>query len=382
MERVHRLKKSDGLESEKVGAKLFRYFAGGNTAKGFYSLYDDNLRGLDRVFILSGKSSAEKSHLMGLLLNEWTGREFDIEVIHRANDPDAVEGFLIRDFGFGIVDGDPPRVIGKNYMGDDWETIDLDVMLQPSIKQDQLEKLMERRNQALAGAYSSYAAGLRIHDEWEQLYIDRMDFKKADAVAQSMIQQLFGAGSKKGPAAARRRFLGAATPKGPVDFVDNISSGLAKRYFLKGRAGTGKSTLLKKIVAEAEKRGYDMEIYHCGFDPESLDMVLVRELGWAVFDSTAPHEYAPSLPGDEVVDMYELTVAPGTDEFIAGEIAKVESKYREQMDSGQRFLAEAKTYQDQLDAILKQHSDPSRLHDIYEDVLNEMNHLANQSNEH
>ncbi|MFK4998818.1 hypothetical protein ACI2OX_20535 [Bacillus sp. N9] len=33
------------------------------------------------------------------------------------------------------------------------------------------------------------------------------------------------------------RFLGAATPNGPVDFVDNITQGLQARYFLKGERG-------------------------------------------------------------------------------------------------------------------------------------------------
>lgn len=176
--------------------------------------------------------------------------------------------------------------------------------------------------------------------------------------------------------------MGTATPLGPFDFVENITEGLSERYFLKGRAGTGKSTLLKKIAAQAEKRGYDMEIYHCSFDPESLDMVLVRELGWAVFDSTAPHEYFPSKAGDEVIDMYELTVAPGTDELMKEEIAKVESKYREQMNKGKKFLAEAKHFEDQLDAMYQQQSDESRLSEVYTDILHEITHVANNLEEH
>ncbi|WP_339160992.1 hypothetical protein MHB50_00220 [Siminovitchia sp. FSL H7-0308] len=362
-----------------MNAKVLRYFAGGNTAKGFYCLYDSNLRELDRVFILSGKSHVEKSRLIGELLADWIGKGFDLEVIHRPSDQDAVEGFIIRDLGFGIVDGDPPRNVGKHFVGDGWETIDLDVMEK---NQNETEKIMEDKNQALVKAYECYAKALRIHDDWEKLYIDRMDFAKADDVAQSLIEKLFGETSKGCTGTARRRFLGTTTHQGSFDFVENITEGLTKRYLLKGRAGTGKSTLLKKIVAQAEKRGYDMEIYHCGFDPESLDMVLVRELGWAVFDSTAPHEYFPSRAGDEVIDMYELTIAPGTDELIAEEVAKVESKYREQMAKAQKFLAEAKQFQDQLDTIYRQQSDQSRLLEIYKDISNEITHLANNLEEH
>ena len=95
------------------------------------------------------------------------------------------------------------------------------------------------------------------------------------------------------PSKVQHRFLGAATPVGAVDFVPNLTEDVPKRYFIKGRPGSGKSTMLKKIVAEGEKRGFDIEVYHCGFDPNSLDMIIIRELGIAIFDSTAPHEILP-----------------------------------------------------------------------------------------
>ena len=43
----------------------------------------------------------------------------------------------------------------------------------------------------------------------------------------------------------KHRFLGAATPKGAVDFVPNLTEGLPHRYFIKGPPGPGKSTMLK-----------------------------------------------------------------------------------------------------------------------------------------
>ena len=74
--------------------------------------------------------------------------------------------------------------------------------------------------------------------------------------------------------------------------------------------------MLKQIAAAGELHGFDLEIYHCGFDPHSLDMIIIRELGLAIFDSTAPHEYFPSRDGDEIIDMYGLLIAEGTDEDI------------------------------------------------------------------
>ncbi|VEF46390.1 putative nucleotide kinase [Bacillus freudenreichii] len=358
---------------------VLRYFAGGNTAKGFSHLYDSNLRGLDRVFILSGKSALEKKSLIHRVMNEWSGKSLQLEALHSPNDPDSLEGLIIRDLGFGIIDGDSPREIGKEFVGDRWETIDLDVMALYSIAsrtKQEITRLTAERDHAFNQAYRSYAAGLRVHDKWEKLYIEQMDFQKADRVADRLLKQLFLKNASGKNRTTRRRFLGAATPKGPVDFVDNITSGLTRRFFLKGRAGTGKSTILKKVVLEAEKRGYDLEIYHCGFDPASLDMVIVRELGWAVFDSTQPHEYFPSRKGDEVIDMYELTVAPGTDELFANEIAEIERQYREQMKAGRVYLAEAKQINDQLESIYQENMDHARMDEIYYDIQKEIKLLA------
>ena len=45
--------------------------------------------------------------------------------------------------------------------------------------------------------------------------------------------------------------------------------------------------MLKKLAEAAEEKGFEVEVYHCGFDPNSLDMVIVRELGFAIL--IAPH---------------------------------------------------------------------------------------------
>ncbi|MBS4195979.1 hypothetical protein [Lederbergia citri] len=356
-----------------MGAKILRYFAGGNTAKGFYSLYDSNLADLERVFILSGKSKKEKSNIIHHFINKWNEYDYPMEIIHRASNPDDVEGLIIRNLNFAIVDGDHPREIGKEQICSQWETIDLDQSDRTAHLEDELNEVIDLKlkiEQSYLKAYKAYESGLKVHDEWERIYIDHMNFDLADNVAKSLISTLF----KKPVAPAnkdsdvKRRFLGAATPIGPVDFVDNITEGLGARYFIKGRAGTGKSTLLKKIAAEAENNGYDVEIYHCGFDPNSLDMVVVRELGWAVFDSTQPHEYFPTRAGDEVVDMYELTVAPGTDEAFAEEIANIEARYREQMKLGKLYLAEAKKYEDELEEIYGKVSDLSQTNLMIEEL--------------
>ncbi len=99
------------------------------------------------------------------------------------------------------------------------------------------------------------------------------------------------------------------------------------------------------------KRAADTEVYHCGFDPMSVDMVIVREIGIAIFDSTSPHEYFPERETDEVVDMYVNTITEGTDEKYADSIKQIENKYKENMKLGTFYLQQAKKIHDQLEKV-------------------------------
>ena len=94
----------------------------------------------------------------------------------------------------------------------------------------------------------------------------------------------------------------------------------------------------------------DVEVYHCGFDPHSVDMVIVREAGLAIFDSTSPHEHFPERKNDEIIDTYERTIRAGTDEKYAREISDVSQRYRAKMKEAISHLAQAKRWNDQLES--------------------------------
>src|SRR5699024_12618825 len=76
------------------------------------------------------------------------------------------------------------------------------------------------------------------------------------------------------------------TSDGAVNIVPSLIHPLKNRYYLKGRAGTGKSHFMKKVMQACQRHGFDIELYHCSFDPNSVDMVLVRDLDFCIFDST------------------------------------------------------------------------------------------------
>lgn len=362
-----------------MAGKIRNYFAGGNTCRGFYSLYDSNLAGLERLFILKGGPGTGKSTFMKSIGKEWTEKGFDIELLHCSSDNNSIDGIIIPALGVGIVDGTAPHVIEPSApgaieeyvnLGEAWDTASL------RDKKDTIQKLTSQIRESFKGAYAGFGEALKIHDDWEKIYIGSMDFEKANHLTSKLITQFFGKINLNKKALIKDRFLGAATPKGAVDFVPNLTEDIPKRYFIKGRPGSGKSTLLKKLASAAEERGIDTEVYHCGFDPHSLDMVIFRELGIAIFDSTAPHEYFPSRDGDEIIDMYETLIAPGTDEIFADEIAKIALDYKNKMNESTASLARAKVLHDELEEIYVAAMDFSIVEQIQQKVSREIGKMA------
>jgi hypothetical protein len=362
-----------------MSGTIRNYYAGGNTAIGFYSLYESNLQGLDRLFILKGGPGTGKSSLMKQIGKEWADKGYNIELLHCSSDNNSIDGVIIPDLKLGIVDGTAPHVIEPKAPGLIEEYVNLgvgwDSQKLAQHKKEILE-LNEQISQAFQSAYSVFAEALKIHDEWEKIYIENMDFIKADELRDSLIETFFSNVSLNKKADVRHRFLGAATPKGPVDFIQNLTEDISKRYFIKGRPGSGKSTMLKSLASTAEGKGFDVEVYHCGFDPNSLDMVIVRELGFAIFDSTAPHEYFPERESDSIVDMYETTIAPGTDEKYAEEIEEINGRYSAKMKEGTRLLAQAKSLHDDLENFYIEAMDFALVEKMKNEINAEIHRIA------
>jgi hypothetical protein len=360
--------------------KELHYFAGGNTAKGFVHFFDSNFQDLQRLFILKGGPGTGKSSMIKSIGQEWLDSGYFVEWIHCSSAPDSLDAMILPELKVGIVDGTNPHVIEPKYPGVVDDYVNLGEAWDRSRLLTQKDEIIALSNQIKEGfqkAYHSLAQGLALHDDLEKIYINEMNFEKANKLAERWVKQLIPekSHSKSGEKRVFKRFLGATTPIGPIDYVDSLTEGL-HRYFIKGRAGTGKSTLLKKIANAAKDKGYDVEIYHCGFDPNSLDMVIVRELNFAIFDSTAPHEYFPSKNTDAIIDLYELLITPGTDEKYAEEIKRATISYKSKMSEGINHLAKTKELRDQLEHIYTQAMDFTSVDKIRDKINEEIKSLA------
>lgn len=96
-----------------------------------------------------------------------------------------------------------------------------------------------------------------------------------------------------------RFFLGANSPRGFYSLYDQLIDPKQAQaiYILKGGPGCGKSTLMRRIAAQAEEIGEQVEYIHCSADPDSLDGIVLHGAKTAIVDGTAPHITEPCYPG-------------------------------------------------------------------------------------
>ena len=99
-----------------------------------------------------------------------------------------------------------------------------------------------------------------------------------------------------------RTFLGANSASGFASLYDAFTEE-HRTLVIKGGPGSGKSGIMKKIAAEAGKRGLFVEYCHCSSDADSLDGILIPEKDLCVVDGTPPHVSEPKFPGakDELI---------------------------------------------------------------------------------
>lgn len=104
-------------------------------------------------------------------------------------------------------------------------------------------------------------------------------------------------------------FAGANTANGFCGDYSSIADEqrLECVYIIKGGAGTGKSTLMRKCAKAAENVGATVKYYLCGSDPDSLDCIVIDER-IAILDGTSPHTRDMTYPGvsSELIDVSQF----------------------------------------------------------------------------
>ncbi len=301
------------------------YYVTANTAEGFINLLPSNINHLQQIISLNHPSQTVKTKILKDIITKYEST-CEVEVLKSALGERYLDGVVIREKSIAILN----RSIVPNDMSEVTELDLIQYTQDTPVKNAELEEKFIHHTE---NAYKHLQTGLRIHDDLEEIYIKEMDFKKSRCNCRFVYSKRLTWTTEKKSGWSRVPPLfwhynrGWSCQCRPPYYRKTFTC----FFYIKGRAGTGKSTFMKKVASTCIEYGYDTEIHHCSFDPDSIDMVLVPALDFCMFDSTDPHEFFPTREGEEIIDLYKEAVTPGTDEKFTDEINKVNDHYKSYM---------------------------------------------------
>lgn len=289
-----------------AAGKIRHMFPGGNTPQGFFSYYDYVIpTDATRIFLLKGGPGVGKSTFMKKIGQTLVEHGYTIEHHHCSSDPNSLDGLVIPTLGVALIDGTSPHIVDPKHPGCVDEILNLGEYWNES-------KMINNKNEILSytkeiskrfqRAYRILKAAKAVYDDWEAANCEAMNYNLANQKAANLGEAIFSSITTIGYGKNRRLFASAITPIGPVNYIDSISAGLAKRYIITGLPGTGKATLLTKIADTAIAKGLAIETFYCPLDPLKLEHILIPDLNTALITSTPPHNQNLTT-ATEVIDM-------------------------------------------------------------------------------
>lgn len=308
--------------------KLITYYVQGHTGKGYVNYIQKNLQGINRIILLESEATFVVTAVLNELLEQLADKE--VEVIKSIENNTLIDGIIVREMSLAILNEriyDGPK-----------ETITMTVQIDKEVK-GLFAPVNKQPTNNYEKAYEHFAKGLEIHEQLEKIYIGEMNFKKADHIIERLLNQTFThVNSKERESIVYERLFGTNTPDGIVNTVPSLIEPIQHKIFILGRAGTGKSYLMNKVLERCLKLGIDVELYRCSLDPHSIDMLIIRELSVCIHDNTSPHVVKMDYENKQIIDMYKETVNQTTEEDNESTIVSLQQLYKLEMKKGLRCL--------------------------------------------
>ena len=112
-------------------------------------------------------------------------------------------------------------------------------------------------------------------------------------------------------------FLGGNTPSGFYSLYHQLSDPeqFQALYIIKSGPGSGKSSLMRRVGRHAPAAGLETVEVLCSGDPDSLDALILPQLGAAIVDGTSPHGVATLVHFSGCGWYRDMVVAPEFQNF-------------------------------------------------------------------
>lgn len=278
-------------------------FTAANTAKGFFSYFDDVLytEGAERIYLIKGGPGCGKSTFMKKVASHFIDKGSDVERIHCSSDRNSLDGIIIKDSKIAIIDATPPHSYDMKYPGAVEEIIDFSIFWDDKKlkeKQEEIKILTDTISSRYRSVYSLLKAAGNIEAKKQMVFEPNLDTEKILKAIKKLMKQnaVF---SKTGTGKVTNRFLCAFSGDGIYTFsktIEDICDGYA---VLDDSLNVG-YVFLQKAAFLFVKTGYDIIKIHSPLFPESRPTaIIIPELRFGFI--SAGNMFSPALKEEKII---------------------------------------------------------------------------------
>lgn len=351
--------------------QIRRLFAGTNSARGFYSLFDQIIGPeAKKVYLLKGGPGTGKAFFMKGIAQALEEEGFVQEHFFCSSDSHSLDAVTFPELEVALIDATFPHAQDAKWpgcrdelicLGNFWDARPLEE------KRDEIVEAGRVKAGYFAEAFRYFAAALSI----EENMAGRNAKGRRDCAGQlEEILTVLHGGEKLPiavPSKARHLFASALTPEGYVSQIQELAQGFPHRFILQGPAGTGKSGYLELILQHSELLGLQLEVFHYPLNPAKLLHILIPEKGVAVLSAT---ELEPLANFEaEVIICGEETASNQNDRRL----------FRELIDLGIQSLQKAQGSHGTVEEYYAQAMDFSAVNALRDKVTAEILSYKNRS---
>ncbi|GAA0123226.1 MAG: PRK06851 family protein [Clostridium argentinense] len=348
------------------------YFLGGNTSKGFYSLYryilsQDEAR---RIICIKGGPGTGKSSLMKKVGNLFFEKGYNVEYHHCSSDSNSLDGVVIKELNIALLDATSPHVVDPINPGAVDEILNMGECWEEDKFADSRELIMDTNKnigKTFKRAYRFLAAAKDIYEDWYTFNNDALNMSKINVFKEELKDTIF----KKDVCKLgydRHLFATAFTPAGVISFITNLIEDYENIYILKGPPGTGKTDVLQYLYEEGVRRGYYVEVLHTPLMPDKIEHVLIPELNTAIITS---NEINKLTFDGRIFDMSSFLNSSSI-EKNKDEIEQVKNTFYILLNKALSCIKNAKTLHDELEKLYIPNMDFEKVNAVTNEVINKL----------
>lgn len=336
------------------------YFAGGNTAEGFCTHFEDILPAPNRrrMYYLKGGPGVGKSTLMHRVGEAAEKAGLAVEYFHCSSDPDSLDGICLPERGMAMMDGTSPHVYDPVVPGARDTLLSLgdfldEQALRPHARD--IAGVQQAISVRFARCYRYLAAAQQVR---RAAASGQEDARKAHETAAAWAETLPLRG---GTGRIRRLFASAYTPKGCLNV---LGDSFERCVSVDCPFGLHPTQVMERLAFLATLRGLNAVVLANPLSPAEADGVLIAEHG-VLFHAG---RRLPASTGEWVEDsrLFSLEAASEKEQSFD------RNAYELLIQRAVEQLASAKSLHDELEGYYVGRMDFQKWQAVLDEVLRQL----------